>query len=126
MDCIERPRGYGLFKSLRYHAIIAQELRKRPEAVLAQATAVMDRWGWLSPEHEAYQAKYAHQWRLALDRGPEHVAELIERPLGDEQADWMRSCTPLIGILNRPTIRDLQHQWRREYQALRGNSVHAP
>jgi hypothetical protein len=73
MDCIERPPGYGLFKSLRYHAVIAQELRKRPEAVLTQARAVMDRWGWLSPEHEAYQAKYAHQWRLAVERGLEQI-----------------------------------------------------
>lgn len=121
----EIPAGYGLFKSLRYHAIIAQELRKRPEAVLAQARAIMERWGWFDPSHEAYQAKYAHQWRLALERGPEHVADLIVRPPGDEHADWMRSCTPLIGILDRRVIRDLQHQWRREYRALRGNISHA-
>ncbi|WP_045220816.1 hypothetical protein [Desulfonatronum thioautotrophicum] len=126
MTTHEMPSGYGLFKSLRYHAVIARELRKRPEPVLARAWATMERWGWLDPGHEAYHAGYARQWRLALDRGAEHVAELIERPPGDEQADWMRSCTPLVGILDRSVIRALQHQWRREYRALRGNSVHAP
>ncbi|GAB6060092.1 hypothetical protein [Desulfonatronum parangueonense] len=121
MDRNERPPGYGLFKSLRYHAVIAQELRKRPEAVMAQARAIMEGWGWYDPSHEAYHAKYARQWRLALERGPEHVVELIERPTGDEHSEWMRSCTPLIGILDRRVIRDLQKQWRREYQALHGS-----
>lgn len=125
MTTHEMPSGYGLFKSLRYHAVIARKLREKPEAVLARARAAMERWGWLDPGHEAYHAPYARQWRRAVDRGAEHVAELIERPPGDEQADWMRSCTPLVGILDRCVIRDLQRQWRREYRAMRGNSDHA-
>lgn len=64
MDCSERPAGYGLFKSLRYHAVIARKLQEKPEAVLARARATVERWGWLDPGHEAHNAPRRHTGQM--------------------------------------------------------------
>jgi len=81
------------------HLRIAVMLCDDPQRVLGHARGRMDKWGWSEALRLGRSAPYMREWAALMEGPVDDLLAILTAPLDHERAVWLRSSSPLAGLV---------------------------